>query len=172
MATKELTHTNIFKHIYEAAAAVTAVTAAFDTGLPFPVRANPAIPPGLPGSTYVGTGGNQYAEAVALLSDIASGNLGAGVTVTLQLQESDAVGSGTFTNVDPLYCEWFQDGVPGYPSGVPGSQIWTPNIPGNVPPGSGAALGQLPMVLPTHCISVSHSMALVVICMSFLTRRL
>jgi hypothetical protein len=85
-------------------------------------------------------------EAGSLIVDIAAANLAAAVYATLTPMEAD-VSTGPWTNIDPLYCEWFQDGVPGQLQGALGAQVWTPSTPG----GSG------PLVLATELNVTNHT---------------
>jgi hypothetical protein len=68
-------------------------------------------------------------ESAAFLLDLSAGNLSASNTVALTLQESDSFSTG-YAPVDPMYVEWFLDGMPGNVSGAAGAQVWTKSIPG------------------------------------------
>ena len=54
-----------------------------------------------------------------------------------------------------MYVEWFQDGVPGYLAlGTP--NVWTPQIPGNVPQSGSAALVLNGAPLENHTYAMSY----------------
>lgn len=63
-------------------------------------------------------------ESAGFLVDVMAGNFSGSVGVALSLQESDASGSGFAVPPTPMFVEWFQDGVPGYPDNVAGA--WVP----------------------------------------------
>ncbi len=66
-------------------------------------------------------------ESALFYCDIANGNFGPGIGVTLTMQEAD-LSTGPWTAVDASFTEWFQDGVPG---NADISNQWTPAVPGH-----------------------------------------
>lgn len=83
------------------------------------------LAPGAISATNTGGFDTLNAESAMICYQIAPANFGAAIGATLTLQESDALASG-YTAVDPMFVEWFQNGVPG--NVVAG--VWTPGVPG------------------------------------------
>lgn len=151
MPTKEMLHRDVYKHLFTAAVATNTSTAALDLALPLLMQSGNVF-----AGSSIGNTGNQYAEAAALIADVSGPtSLTAAITLTLTPQEADASG-GPWNAIDPMYIEWFQDGVPGGPSGSAGTAVWNPQIPGNVPQTYPAALVLNGAPLESHVYACSY----------------